>query len=121
MTTEGEPASIGIEATQGSHHRLNAVFVYSIECFIKSYYTVRVTAQGLTPAERIALESCFAAELGLVTGAAAKATAVCLAVKSEGVDGSSRADLQRASEAATDSIRASQPVPEGCRFSIEAW
>ncbi|MGB4928130.1 MAG: hypothetical protein WBP25_16770 [Giesbergeria sp.] len=88
---------------------------------MKGYYTVRVTTQGLTQAERIALESRFAAELELVTGDAAKTTALCLAVASEGLDGPSRADLQRASDAATDAIRGSQPVPEGCRFSIEAW
>ncbi len=88
---------------------------------MRGYYTVRVTAQGLAQAERIVLESDFAARLERAAGGAEPMTALCLAAASEQPPGPAHAALRRARDAATSAMRAAAAVPERCHFSIQAW
>lgn len=88
---------------------------------MKGYYTVRVTAPGLSQAQRIAIESGFAAKLEEVAGGAMETAALCLAAAAEQPPGPAYAALQRARDAATAAMGAGAPLPQECRFSIEAW
>jgi hypothetical protein len=88
---------------------------------MKGYYTVRVTASSLQPAERVALEIQYARALEEALGGAERTIALCLAAAVQGPEGPAQAGLCSASETAASSLRAVTSVPDDCRFSINAW
>lgn len=88
---------------------------------MKGYYTVRAVAPSCSQSQRMALEAGYARELEAILGGADLTTELCLVAALEDADGTARASLLRASEAAAAAVRAVLQVPEDCRFSINAW
>ncbi len=88
---------------------------------MKGYYTVRAEAPSFGQSQRMALEIRYARELEAILGGAGCTTELCLVAASEGRDGTARASLLRASEAAAVAVRVALKVPDDCRFSINVW
>jgi hypothetical protein len=81
------------------------------------YYTVKLLgAERIGTAERMRLETAYAARLEATAGGQAPLMALCEAARAEGPGGPSHQRLQEAA-------RQAQPpgVPEGARFSLALW
>ncbi len=83
------------------------------------YYTVKLLgAERIAAAERMRLETAYAARLEALVGGQAALMALCEAARGEPPEGPAQ---QRLREAAQQAQATATAVPEGTRFSLSLW
>jgi hypothetical protein len=87
------------------------------------YYTVKLLgAQGMGSAERIRLETAYAALLEAQAGGAAALMALCEAARAQAEEGAARGQLrQLAQQAEAQAVQAAATWPAGAHFSLSLW